>query len=166
MGKSKEVKSNSVRIDVVNLILGAIAIASGVLICIFRNTYLQYILIALGLFFVGTGSYNLARRRYAKEIIMIIAGVLLVFLAVYRLKTALIILGVVIILIAILMLAISINRKEKGFKAGLTYGVFILGLLAGAVMIAIAFVAEDWMYILFGASFAAAGLLAFIKSVA
>jgi uncharacterized membrane protein HdeD (DUF308 family) len=126
---------------------------------------LHYILVGLGLFFVGLGSYNLAKKQYIQEILMIIAGVLLVFLTVYEYQIALVLLGVAIILISIIMLAMSLNRKEKGWKAGLTYAIFVLGLLAGAVMIAIAYVAEDWLYILFGASFAAAGLFALIKSV-
>ncbi|HHX49427.1 MAG TPA: hypothetical protein GX709_03455 [Clostridiales bacterium] len=55
--------------------------------------------------------------------------------------------------------------KEKGAKAGLMYAILILGLLAGSVIISIAYVYESWLYILFGVSFAATGLLLLIKSV-
>lgn len=156
---------NKKNISVTNLILGIIAIISGILISIFQESYIIFILIAIGLFFVGLGSYNLAKKEYAQEIIEIIAGILLVFLAVYKLNLALILLGIAVALICTIMLVTSIQKKEKGLKASITYAIIILGLLAGAIIISLAFVAESWLYIFFGVTFSVLGFLIVLRSI-
>ena len=151
-------KSNR-KTNAINLILGLIAIIFGILISIFKYSYFYYMLLGLGVFFVGVGSYILAKKQYTLGILLIIAGVLQVFL------TAIGSLSEIIIIISVLMLADTISKKEKGFKLTLAYGILIFGLLAGAVLISIAYFHKDWLYILFGISFAIAGLLTLVKSI-
>lgn len=159
-------KSNR-KTNAINLILGLIAIIFGILISIFKYSYFYYMLLGLGVFFVGVGSYILAKKQYTLGILLIIAGVLQVFLTAIGSLSEItyIILGAAIIIISVLMLADTISKKEKGFKLTLAYGILIFGLLAGAVLISIAYFHKDWLYILFGISFAIAGLLALVKSI-
>lgn len=159
-------KSNR-KTNAINLILGLIAIIFGILISIFKYSYFYYMLLGLGVFFVGVGSYILAKKQYTLGILLIIAGVLQVFLTAIGSLSEItyIILGAAIIIISVLMLADTISKKEKGFKLTLAYGILIFGLLAGAVLISIAYFHKDWLYILFGISFAIAGLLTLVKSI-
>jgi lysylphosphatidylglycerol synthetase-like protein (DUF2156 family) len=160
-------KSNR-KTNAINLILGLIAIIFGILISIFKYSYFYYMLLGLGVFFVGVGSYILAKKQYTLGILLIIAGVLQVFLtAIGSLSeiTYIILGAAIIIIISVLMLADTISKKEKGFKLTLAYGILIFGLLAGAVLISIAYFHKDWLYILFGISFAIAGLLTLVKSI-
>lgn len=159
-------KSNR-KTNAINLILGLIAIIFGILISIFKYSYFYYMLLGLGVFFVGVGSYILAKKQYTLGILLIIAGVLQVFLTAIGSLSEItyIILGAAIIIISVLMLADTISKKEKGFKLTLAYGILIFGLLAGAVLISIAYFHKDWLYILFGISFAIVGLLTLVKSI-
>jgi len=66
--KSSKKTASKKNIDVVNLILGLVAIISGILISIFENDYLQGIMIALGIFFVALVHITLVRSNMFKKL--------------------------------------------------------------------------------------------------
>lgn len=151
--------------DVAGLILGIVIIIVGILMAIFKNQYFVFMTAAIGIVLVATGAYRLAMKKYLVEILLIVSGSLLIFFIIYDLTAAMILFGVAIFALSIFMLIVSIKAKEKKSRATLSYLIFILGLLAGSIIIAASQVDELWLFIFFGVALACDGLLITLKSV-